>query len=155
MWSSPSQPPYWVHAVLWMPVIVHPDLRVPAPRQIRAAGAAVQAQGGRGAVGVTDGPADLPAPSRLDHRLRDPVRGLIGWASGSLQRLHWKLGLIADVNRNMTPRRVTLDRSLAMPADEAQYRRVALNGHFDNAKEAYVFTTVPGAPGLSCADAVR
>ena len=41
-------------------------------------------------------------------------------------------------------------------ADDAQYRRVALHGHFDNAKEAYVFTTdADGDAGLSCADAVH
>jgi surfeit locus 1 family protein len=41
---------------------------------------------------------------------------------------------------------VTLDAITAMPADEAQYRKVTLHGHFDHAREAYVFATDNGAP---------
>ena len=33
-----------------------------------------------------------------------------------------------------------------MDADDAQYRRVTLSGHFDHSREAYVFTTDAGAP---------
>ena len=40
-------PPYWVHAVLWLPLICLLTGDLPAPVQIRAAGAAIQAQGGR------------------------------------------------------------------------------------------------------------
>jgi surfeit locus 1 family protein len=64
-----------------------------------------------------------------------------------LERLQWKLALIATVNGHMTAAPVTLDQITAMPADQAQYRRVTLQGHFDHAKEAYVFTTdATGAP---------
>jgi surfeit locus 1 family protein len=64
-----------------------------------------------------------------------------------LERLQWKLALIATVNSHMTAAPVTLEQITAMPADEAQYRRVTLHGHFDHAKEAYVFTTdASGAP---------
>jgi surfeit locus 1 family protein len=71
---------------------------------------------------------------------------LIGLGVWQLQRLHWKLDLIAAVNRNMAAAPITLDRALALgPA--AQYRRVALEGRFDNETEAYVFATGPeGAP---------
>lgn len=58
-----------------------------------------------------------------------------------LERLQWKLALIATVNGHMTAAPVTLERITAMPVDEAQYRRVTLQGHFDHAREAYVFTT--------------
>ena len=36
-----------------------------------------------------------------------------------LQRLQWKLGLIAQVNRNMTSPPITLDQALAMGARRA------------------------------------
>ena len=63
-----------------------------------------------------------------------------------LQRLQWKLGLIAQVNRNMTSTPITLDQALAMGGG-AQYRRVRLDGRFENTREAYVFGTgVQGAP---------
>jgi surfeit locus 1 family protein len=64
-----------------------------------------------------------------------------------LNRLQWKLALIARVDSHMAAPPAGLDQILAMPADEAQYRRVTLSGRFDHAKEAYVFTTGPeGAP---------
>ena len=62
-----------------------------------------------------------------------------------LERLQWKLALIAQVNGNMAAAPVSLDTVLAMDRDAAQYRRVMLHGHFDHAKEAYVFTTDAGA----------
>ncbi|HVW72011.1 MAG TPA: SURF1 family protein [Rhizomicrobium sp.] len=72
---------------------------------------------------------------------------LCGLGVWQLERLQWKLALIATVNGHMTAVPVTLDRIAAMSADQAQYRRVTLHGHFDHAKEAYVFTTdASGAP---------
>jgi surfeit locus 1 family protein len=62
-----------------------------------------------------------------------------------VNRLHWKLGLIAQVNRNLTLPPVSLDTALKM-GKEAEYRRVALTGRFDHAKEAYVYGIVGGAP---------
>ena len=61
-----------------------------------------------------------------------------------LQRLEWKLNLIATMNAHMAAAPLTLEQILAMPADAAQYRRVALTGRFANDKETYVFTTGPG-----------
>lgn len=62
-----------------------------------------------------------------------------------LDRLHWKLGLIAQVDRNMHATPISPDDALAMGL-AAQYHRVSLDGRFDNAKEAYVFGTEGGAP---------
>ncbi len=71
---------------------------------------------------------------------------LIVLGSWQLQRLHWKLELIGQVNRNLSATPVTLARAVAMGFD-AQYHRVRLEGHFDNTKEAYVFgTDLQGAP---------
>lgn len=68
---------------------------------------------------------------------------LIGLGVWQLERLQWKLGLIAEVNGHMAAPPVSLAAILKMRADEAQYRRVSLNGYFDNSAEAYVFTTGP------------
>ncbi len=70
---------------------------------------------------------------------------LVGLGVWQLERLQWKLALIAEVNGHMAAPPVSLDDALRLNADKAQYRRVALAGRFDNAKEAYVFTT--GADG--------
>src|SRR5665213_16656 len=67
---------------------------------------------------------------------------LIGLGVWQIERLHWKLGLIAEVNRNLTAPPIGLDKALAMGAG-AQYRHVALEGHFENAREVYVFATGP------------
>jgi surfeit locus 1 family protein len=72
---------------------------------------------------------------------------LCGLGVWQLERLQWKLALIATVNGHMTAAPVTLEQIAALPADQAQYRRVTLHGRFDHAKEAYVFTTdATGAP---------
>lgn len=62
-----------------------------------------------------------------------------------LERLQWKLALIAQVNGNMAAAPVSLDEVLAMNQDAAQYRQVTLHGRFDHTKETYVFTTDAGA----------
>src|ERR1700761_3377419 len=66
---------------------------------------------------------------------------LCGLGVWQLERLQWKLALIATVNGHMAAAPVTLEQITGMSADEAQYRRVTLHGRFDHAKEAYVFTT--------------
>jgi len=62
-----------------------------------------------------------------------------------LNRLQWKLDLIAQVNANMHAAPISPDAALAM-GTAAQYRRVAIDGRFDNSREAYVFGTESGAP---------
>jgi surfeit locus 1 family protein len=72
---------------------------------------------------------------------------LIALGVWQLDRLQWKLALIAQVNGNMHAAPVSPDAVLAM-VQGAQYRRVALDGRFDNAKEAYIFgTDANGTPG--------
>jgi surfeit locus 1 family protein len=66
---------------------------------------------------------------------------LVGLGVWQVQRLHWKLDLIASVNGNLRAPPVSLARALAMGAGAAQYHRVALAGRFDNDREAYVFST--------------
>lgn len=73
---------------------------------------------------------------------------LIGLGVWQLQRLQWKLALIAEVSGHMTASPISLDRALKTSADAMQYRRVALDGRFDNSKEAYVFTTGEGGAAV-------
>ncbi|HVV64125.1 MAG TPA: SURF1 family protein [Rhizomicrobium sp.] len=65
---------------------------------------------------------------------------LVALGVWQLDRLQWKLALIAEVNRNMAAPPVSAAQALAMGAG-AEYRRVALEGRFDNSKEAYIFGT--------------
>ena len=71
---------------------------------------------------------------------------LVGLGVWQLERLQWKLGLIAEMTRNMAAPPITLDLALAL-GDRAQYRPVAIAGQFENSREVYVFATGPnGAP---------
>ena len=70
---------------------------------------------------------------------------LCGLGIWQLERLQWKLALIATVNGHMASAPVSLDQIAAMKPDEAQYRRVTFKGQFDHSKEAYIFTTDAGA----------
>ena len=70
---------------------------------------------------------------------------LCGLGTWQLERLQWKLALIATVNGHMAAAPISLDQIAAMKPDDAQYRRVTLKGQFDHNKEAYVFTTDAGA----------
>jgi surfeit locus 1 family protein len=68
---------------------------------------------------------------------------LISLGVWQLERLHWKLGLIAEVNHSLALPPVSLDEALAM-GGAAQYRRVLLDGWFLNDKESYVYASGPG-----------
>ena len=68
---------------------------------------------------------------------------LISLGVWQIQRLHWKLGLIAEVNHSLALPPVSLDRALAMGA-AAQYHHVMLDGWFLNDKESYVYASGPG-----------
>ena len=71
---------------------------------------------------------------------------LISLGVWHLERLHWKLGLIAEVNHSLAQPPVSLDAALAM-GGAAQYHRVMLDGWFLNDKESYVYASGPdGAP---------
>lgn len=66
---------------------------------------------------------------------------LIGLGTWQIERLHWKVALIARMNANLSASPIALDAILALPNDQAQYRHVAITGRFDNAREAYAFGT--------------
>ena len=70
---------------------------------------------------------------------------LIGLGVWQVQRLRWKLDLIATMDRKMHAAPVMVDGGAApfAPTPENDYARVVIQGHFDNAREAYVFTTGP------------
>ncbi|HTW35825.1 MAG TPA: SURF1 family protein [Rhizomicrobium sp.] len=68
------------------------------------------------------------------------LAALIALGVWQLQRLHWKLGLIAEMNAHLHAAPLSLDHILKLPQQEAQYRQVALDGHFENDRESYVFT---------------
>jgi surfeit locus 1 family protein len=67
---------------------------------------------------------------------------LMGLGVWQLERLQWKLALIAEVTRNMAAAPISLDSALAM-GTRAEYRRIALAGTLENAKETYLYTTGP------------
>lgn len=69
---------------------------------------------------------------------------LSGLGFWQIERLHWKLALIAEVNRNLSAPPLTLRQTMAMGYGKVQYHRVTLKGRFDNRLESYVFTTGPG-----------
>jgi surfeit locus 1 family protein len=72
---------------------------------------------------------------------------LVGLGVWQLQRLQWKLALIATINGHMTAVPLPLDTVLKLPPDQAQYHRVALDGVFLNRAESYVYTTaLDGTP---------
>jgi surfeit locus 1 family protein len=73
---------------------------------------------------------------------------LCGLGVWQVERLHWKLGLIAQVNANMAAAPLTLDQVRTLPMDRAQYRRVTLQGVFDHTRENYVFTTAEGGAAV-------
>lgn len=75
--------------------------------------------------------------------------GVLCWLGAwQLERLQWKLNLIATVNEHLAAAPLSLDQVMAMTPDQAQYRRVTLTGRFDHAKEAYVFTMGEGGAPL-------
>lgn len=65
---------------------------------------------------------------------------LIGLGVWQLERLQWKLALISEMSSHLTAPPISLDRILALPKGQAQYRRVVLDGRFENGDEAYVYT---------------
>ena len=73
---------------------------------------------------------------------------LIALGVWQLHRLQWKLGLIAEVNRNMHVKPVPFgDGGHLYWETETDYLHVTGTGRFDNSKEAYVFAIGPeGGP---------
>jgi len=65
---------------------------------------------------------------------------LVGLGVWQLDRLQWKLALIASVESNIQAPPLSLDDALAL-GPKAEYRRVKLFGRYENTMEAYVFGT--------------
>ncbi len=73
---------------------------------------------------------------------------LIGLGVWQVQRLHWKLDLIARVESRISDPAVPLDDALAHGLANAEWRRVSVNGTFQNDKELYLFApSNAGQPG--------
>ena len=68
---------------------------------------------------------------------------LVGLGVWQLERLQWKGNLIAQIQHNMRAPAISLEQALNLGFARAQYRRVAVTGMFDNAKENYLYTTGP------------
>ena len=66
---------------------------------------------------------------------------LVGLGTWQLERLQWKLGLIAEITRNMAAPPIDLDQALQL--SNTQYRRIRLVGRFENSRETYWYTTGP------------
>jgi len=66
---------------------------------------------------------------------------LIGLGVWQLDRLQWKLDLIARADGNLRAAPLSLDARTPDHVAANEYRRVAGEGRFDNAKEAFVFGT--------------
>lgn len=69
---------------------------------------------------------------------------LVALGVWQIQRLHWKLGLVAEMNSHLHLPPMSIDDALALSAEDVQYRHVALDGRFQNAREAFVYTTDAG-----------
>jgi surfeit locus 1 family protein len=69
---------------------------------------------------------------------------LCGLGVWQLERLQWKLALIAEVNARTHAAPVTVDVVRGL-GEAAQYRRVTLRGTFNHAQEDYVFATATGS----------
>lgn len=64
---------------------------------------------------------------------------LLGLGFWQLERLQWKLALIASAQDRLNAPPISL--TAAIRSHDSQYRRVIFHGRFENAKEAYVFST--------------
>lgn len=69
---------------------------------------------------------------------------LIALGVWQLERLQWKLGLIAEMQGHVHAQPLNIDDIMRLPPQEAEYRRVALSGRYENAREAFVYTSADG-----------
>ncbi|HKD46452.1 MAG TPA: SURF1 family protein [Rhizomicrobium sp.] len=66
---------------------------------------------------------------------------LIALGVWQVQRLHWKLRLIESISQHMHSKPVDMTETGMLPEEiYTQYSHVRIRGHFDNAKEVYLFT---------------
>jgi len=74
---------------------------------------------------------------------------LIGLGVWQVQRLHWKEGLIAEIEARVHAEPISLNDAVAraQAGEDVSYLRVRLDGTLDNAKERYLFAVSDGTPG--------
>jgi surfeit locus 1 family protein len=74
---------------------------------------------------------------------------LIGLGSWQLQRLHWKEGLIAEIEARTKAPPISLAEAVALAraGEDVSYLRVRAEGRFAHDKERYFFTSVDGNVG--------
>jgi len=74
---------------------------------------------------------------------------LIGLGVWQVQRLHWKEGLIAEIEARVHAEPISLNDAMAraQAGDDVSYLRIRLDGTLDNAKERYLFAVSDGTPG--------
>lgn len=74
---------------------------------------------------------------------------LIGLGVWQLQRLHWKEGLIAEIEARTKAPPISLPEAVALAraGDDVSYLRVRVGGRFDHANERYLFASADGSVG--------
>lgn len=74
---------------------------------------------------------------------------LIALGTWQVQRLHWKVGLLATIAERMHSEPVLLAAIEKLNAEgkDIEYRPVSVSGVFDNSKERHFFATYQGASG--------
>lgn len=74
---------------------------------------------------------------------------LIGLGLWQLQRLHWKEGLIAQIEARTTGEPITLAEAVAIARQgkDPSYYRVRVEGRFHHDREAYLYAIGDGKPG--------
>jgi surfeit locus 1 family protein len=74
---------------------------------------------------------------------------LIGLGVWQLQRLHWKQGLIAEIETRSKGEPIALDQAIAIAREgrDPSYYRVKVEGRFDHAKELYLYAVSEGRAG--------
>ena len=74
---------------------------------------------------------------------------LIGLGVWQLKRLHWKEGLIAEIETRTKGEPISLDQAIAIAREgrDPSYYRVKVEGRFDHAKELYLYAVSEGRAG--------
>lgn len=97
-----------------------------------------------------------PAPAPPRRRLGTFIALAIAFAilvslgTWQVERLHWKEGLIAEIEARRSAPPINGDQAMADIAAgiDVDYRAIAVHGRFDHAKERYFLATSDGAPGF-------
>ena len=74
---------------------------------------------------------------------------LIGLGVWQLKRLHWKEGLIAEIETRTKGEPIGLDQAIAIAREgrDPSYYRVKVEGRFDHTKEFYLYAVSEGRAG--------